>query len=160
MKCKYCGKTDTEENMVKEVRIKDGEPVLNKRTKQPLYDYYHITCKNDSDNIRDLKNFIMMLNAPNKEFPTRVMRSLKPFWEAYGYATLLSYLHSIEDYLVNAKCNGSNHRMNLLIYMVKNNIHDYVVVNSMLEIPTQYDEINFITKRNNKPFNDNNYDLI
>lgn len=160
MKCKYCGKTDIEENMVKEVRVKDGEPVLNKRTKEPLYDYYHLACKTHRDNVKDLKEYITRLNGADAQFPTRVMASLKPIYEKYGYTQLLSYLYSIEDYLTNAKCNNRSHRMNLMVYMVRNNIDDYVESNRPQEIPTQHEDIKFITKTSKKSFNDDNYDLI
>lgn len=160
MKCKYCGKVDTEDNLVKMVRVKDGAPVLNKRTKQPLYDYYHLECKQRAQNVQELNNFISMLYGTDVPFPTRILRSLKPYWERYGYTTLLSYLRSVENYLVNAKCNDRTHRMNLLVYMVKNNIDEFAENNKKQETPTQQDNIGFITKVSKKTFNDDNYDLI
>lgn len=133
-KCKYCKQGEERGSLLRQPKFyvkgdNKGKPYLDKNGTQQ-YEYYHQSCKEANEKAQkdrnDLYDFLKDAFFDGKIVPPYMLKKIQDYIVHYECRDIMGCLRSLADEINGIKVNDTNHKINLICYMLGNNIAEWL----------------------------------
>lgn len=165
-KCEKCKQLIEDKPALVAMKDRNGNVKTNSKN-EIKFKHYHQSCLKELEYERvgwnGLYDYILR-EFFTKELPSLLIMKLKEYRKLYSFQQMLDCLESIEEKIKKIQYKDFQHLSNLLVWMLKNNMEDYIKNQSQKVVEDQQVEEFRFLKINNSNIKESseseNYDIL